>query len=82
MRRVRNGLDEYISPTQNAYRPGRGCQQHCVAAALLHQTAQKYQNYELHMLFVDFSKAYDSVDRSPCARFWNGGAFPLTSSPS
>ena len=63
MRRIRDGVDQYISPTQNAYRPGRGCQHHTVAAALLHQAAQKYQNYELHMLFVDFSKAFDSVDR-------------------
>ena len=74
MRRIRDGIDQWISSTQNAYRPGRGCQHHSVAAALLHQAAQKYQNYELHMLFVDFSKAFDSVDRVAMRKileWWN-----------
>ena len=62
MHRVREALDPWVSYTQNGYRPGRGCQQHCVAAGLLHQYAQKYPDYELHLLFIDFSKAFDSVD--------------------
>jgi len=63
MHRVRAALDPWLSPTQNAYRPSRGCQQHCVAAGLLHQHAQRHPDYELHMVFVDFSKAFDSLDR-------------------
>ena len=63
MHRIREALDPWISPTQNAYRPSRGCQQHCVAAGLLHQHAQRHPDYELHMVFVDFVKAFDSLDR-------------------
>ena len=63
MHRVRSALDPWLSPTQNAYRQSRGCQQHCVAAGLLHQHAKKFPGYELHLTFVDFAKAFDSVDR-------------------
>ena len=62
MHRVRSALDQYLSDSQNAYRPSRGCQQHCVAASVLHQYAKKHPGYQLHMLFVDFRKAFDSVD--------------------
>ena len=57
MHRVREALDPWLSPTQNAYRPSRGCQQHIVAANLLHQFAMKHDQYELHLTFVDFLKA-------------------------
>ncbi|PCI95192.1 MAG: hypothetical protein COB15_12365, partial [Flavobacteriales bacterium] len=74
MRRIREALDPFVSPEQNAYRPGRSCQQHIVAAAVLYQTAANYKNYPLHMLFVDFSKAFDSVDRGAMREillWWN-----------
>jgi hypothetical protein len=74
MRRIRRALDPWISPTQNAYRPSRSCQQHIVAASAMHQLASNHKDYELHMLFVDFSKAFDSVDRTAieqCLKWWN-----------
>jgi len=63
LHRIRDALDKWVSPSQNAYRQSRSCQQHIVAAAAMHKLASNHQDYELHMLFVDFSKAFDSVDR-------------------
>jgi len=74
MKRIRAGLDQYISPTQNAYRPSRSCHQHTVAATALYHAAQNHPGYKLHMLFVDFSKAFDSIDRvsmERILRWWN-----------
>ena len=64
MRRIRKGLDLDISPSQNAYRPSRGCHQHTVAATALYHAAKNHPAYQLHMVFVDYSKAFDSVDRA------------------
>ena len=74
MKRVREALDKWISPTQNAYRPSRSCHHHTVAATALHQAALNHPGYPLHMLFIDFSKAFDSVDRVAIERilkWWN-----------
>ena len=76
MHRVREALDPWLSPTQNAYRPSRGCQQHCVAAGVLHQHAKKHPGYELHMLFIDFSKAFDSVDHKAMRRILEWWSIP------
>ena len=68
LHRTRDALDRYISPEQNAYRPSRSCQQHIISVAGLHQLAAKFPDLELHTMFIDFTKAFDSVNRKSLER--------------
>ena len=60
--RVRDALDKLLLPCQNAYRPDRSCQQHILAVSEL-IARHKNSAEQLVLLFVDFSKAFDSVVR-------------------
>lgn len=61
--RIRDAIDPHLHPSQNAYRPERNCQQHLLAAAEMINFAKSTKNEKLFALFVDFSKAFDSIDR-------------------
>jgi hypothetical protein len=65
--RLRRGIDPILDPAQNAYRPGRCCQQHVLAAAQLRAIA-RHHRIPLIFLFVDFSKAFDSLGRAALRR--------------
>ena len=47
--------------TQAAYREGRSCPQQFCALHLLVQRALASRDEELHVVFVDFSRAFDAV---------------------
>jgi hypothetical protein len=57
----KKGIDEHL---ENAYRPGRSCQLHVLAAAQLRAIA-KYHKIPAIFLFVDFAKAFDSLNDRP-----------------
>jgi hypothetical protein len=60
--RLQVGFGDTLSPLQNAYRRHRGCQQHILAAAQLRAIACAHRT-PLAFLFVDFTKAFDSLRR-------------------
>src|SRR5262249_19540977 len=65
--RLRDVLDKWLEPSQNAYRTGRNCLQHSVALNTLHH-ATFNRHFTCFFLFVDFQKAFDSIRRTQLAR--------------
>jgi hypothetical protein len=60
MMRVVKAVDVHLQPTQNGFRPARGCVQHIAALGMIRDLAET-REFPLHGCFVDFSKAFDSV---------------------
>ena len=58
-------VEEYklIVEEQGGFRRGRGCRDHIVSLILLGQTKVALQEDGLLAAFIDFSKAYDGVNR-------------------
>ena len=61
--RLRKLIETRLQHNQNAYRPGRSTIQHVIALSHLLSNAKNYQDSPLYVLFVDFSKAFDMVNR-------------------
>jgi hypothetical protein len=59
--RVRDALDKHLHPAQNGFRDRRGCPAHIMALSMIRDITMVYRDYPVHMCFVDFSKAFDSV---------------------
>ena len=57
-------LDAEILPSQAAYRAGRSTAEHVFAAKVLVEKAITSANYPIHLLILDMSKAFDTVNRS------------------
>ena len=57
-------LDAEIPPSQAAYRAGRSTTEHVFAAKLLVEKAITSANYPIHLLMLDMSKAFNTVNRS------------------
>ena len=56
-------VDEVIPNTQAAYRRGRSTTEHVFAAKILAEKAITSVDYTIHVLLLDMSKAFDTVDR-------------------
>ncbi len=63
LHRLRTALDKHLLPLQAAYRRGMSTGMHIASVAQLVETAKVNTAYPLHMVFCDFSKAFDSVHR-------------------
>ena len=63
MNRLSNKLNEHIPATQSAYRAGRSTTENIQAIKLLAEKASISYGYELQLLLLDMSKAFDSVNR-------------------
>ena len=61
--RIEDKLFNYISPTQAAYRPKRSTSDIIWALRFHHARALRHQE-ELFIIGMDFSKAFDTIDRS------------------
>ena len=57
-------LDNEIPNTQAAYRKGRSTTEHVFATKLLAERASTSTSYVIHLLILDMSKAFDSVNRT------------------
>ena len=56
-------IDRNIPNSQAAYRKGRSTTEHVFAAKILAEKAMTSVNYTIHILLLDMSKAFDTVDR-------------------
>ena len=63
-KRIVNKLDAEIPPSQAAYRTGRSTIGHVFAAKVLVEKVIPLANYPIHLLMLDMSKAFDTVNRS------------------
>ena len=61
LHRLRETINPRLRSQQNGFRPERSTQQHIVALRILIDAAEMYQDYPLVGVFIDFSKAFDSV---------------------
>ena len=57
--------------TQAAYRPGRSTTEQVFSVTILAEKAYNTDNYEINLLLLDMSKAFDSVDRGKLLRQLN-----------
>ena len=63
IRRTSNRLNDNIPVTQAAYRPGRNTTEHVLAMKLLCEKAITSADYDIYILLLDMSKAFDTVNR-------------------
>ena len=61
--RTWNRLKEHIPPDQAAYQPGRGTTEQVFTIKLLAEKAIISDDYQIHLLLLDMSKAFDTVNR-------------------
>ena len=64
MQRVFDRVREAISVSQAAYSPGRGASELILAFKLLAEKAITSQDYEFHIIMLDMSRAFDTIDRA------------------
>ena len=60
--RIKDHLYSTIYREQAGFRPGSSCVDHINTLRLIIEQSAEYQS-DLHLVFVDFEKAFDSVDR-------------------
>ena len=63
-KRIVDKLDAEIPPSQAEYRAGRSTGEHVFEAKVLMEKAIISSNYPIHLLMLDMSKAFDTVNRS------------------
>ena len=62
MDRIKDHLYSSIVREQPGFRPGSSCVDHLNRLRLIIEQSAEYSS-DLHLVFVDFEKAFDSVDR-------------------
>ena len=63
LRRIWNRIEKQISIDQAAYQSGRGITEQVFSIKILAEKAVTSSNYELYLLLIDMSKAFDMVNR-------------------
>ena len=63
IRRTWNRLKKHIPLEQSAYQPGRSTTEQVFAVKILAEKAILGSDYKLHLLLLDMSKAFDTVDQ-------------------
>ena len=63
IRRTMKKMQEKVPLTQAAYLPGRGTTEQVFAIKIMAEKAISSSNYEINVLPLDMSKAFDTIDR-------------------
>ena len=61
---IADKLDAEIPPSQAAYRAGRSTTEYVLAAKVLVEKTITSANYPIHLLMLDMSKTFNTVNRS------------------
>ena len=64
LKRIYNRIDSEIGSNQAAYRKGRSATELIFAIRILAEKAITSSEYEINVLLLDMSKAFDSVNRN------------------
>ena len=62
--RIIERIDREIPPSQAAYRSGRSTTEHVFATKIMAERSITSTNQNMHLLMLDMSKAFDTVNRS------------------
>ena len=62
LNRIRPEIDKHLRPNQNGFRPGRSTTLHILALRRLIE-GMKSHNLKAVLVFIDFTKAFDSIHR-------------------
>ena len=62
LQRLRAALDSHLREEQHGFRPGRSCSDLIFILRLMVEESREW-NKKLYLLFIDFEKAFDSVDQ-------------------
>ena len=76
LNRIRAAVDHTLVYTQSAYRQGRSCIGNILTLQQLLWKSCKSHNLPLFITFIDFSKAFDSVDRTVLSNVMQYFGFP------
>ena len=76
LNRIRPVIDKVLRPNQNGFRQGKSTTSHIFA---LHRIVEELKNYnkEAVVAFIDFRKAFDSIDRGKMFQILNAYGIPL-----
>lgn len=61
--RISNVLEPLLRREQAGFRPGRSCTDHINTLRIIVEQSNEWQTHA-HLLFIDFERAFDSLDRS------------------
>ena len=64
IRRIGGKVERHIPHSQAAYQKGRSTTEHVFAYKILAEKAITSAGYDTHILLMDMSKAFDTIDRN------------------
>jgi hypothetical protein len=76
LKRIMPNIQDLLPKTQSAYQSGRGTTEHITAIKLLSEHATSSNHNQIHLLLLDMSKAFDSIDRSMLLQDLESIAYP------
>ena len=79
LERLKKALDKTLSEEQAGFRQDRSCTDHIATLRIIIEQSLEWQS-PLYSVFVDFQKAFDSVDRDVICRLMQHYGFPPPSS--
>jgi len=75
LNRIRPTIDSLLRPNQNGFRPGRSTSSHLLALRRIIEELQNHKK-EAVITFIDFKKAFDSIDRKKMLKILSSYGIP------
>ena len=75
LERLKNALDKKLQEEQEGFRQDRSCTDHIATMRIIVEQSLEWQT-PLYSVFVDFRKAFDSVDREVIWKLMHHYGFP------